>query len=67
MFESRVLRKIVGSMMEEITGDWRKLRTEELHYSYCSLDVIQVMKSRRMRWWGMWHVWGRRKMLTGSG
>jgi len=41
MFESRVLRKVVGSMMEEITGDWRKLHTEELHDLYSSLDVIR--------------------------
>jgi len=41
MFESRVLRKVVGSMMEEITGDWRKLHTEELYDLYSSLDVIR--------------------------
>jgi hypothetical protein len=49
IFENRVLRKIVGSMMEEITGDWRKLHTEELHDLYSSPDIIQI-KSRRMSW-----------------
>jgi hypothetical protein len=41
MFENRVLRKIVGSMMEEITCDWRKLHTEEFHDLYASLELFR--------------------------
>jgi hypothetical protein len=48
VFENRVLR-IFGSKGEEVTGEWRKLHNEELHELYCSLDIVQVMKSRRMR------------------
>jgi hypothetical protein len=29
--ENRVLRRIFGSKMDEITGDWRKVHNEELH------------------------------------
>jgi hypothetical protein len=31
VFENRVLRRIFGPKREEVTGEWRKLHTEELH------------------------------------
>jgi hypothetical protein len=31
MFNNRVLRKILGSKWEGVTGEWRKLHNEELH------------------------------------
>jgi hypothetical protein len=39
-----------------LTGDWRKLHHEELHYLYCSLNVIRRTELRKMRWAG--HVAG---------
>jgi hypothetical protein len=30
VFENRVLRRIFGSKMDEVTGEWRKLHNEEL-------------------------------------
>jgi hypothetical protein len=30
-FENRVLRRIFGPKMDEVTGEWRKLHNEELH------------------------------------
>jgi hypothetical protein len=30
MFESRVLRRVFGTKREKVSGDWRKLRKEEL-------------------------------------
>jgi hypothetical protein len=30
VFENRVLRIIFGSKRDEVTGEWRKLRKEEL-------------------------------------
>jgi hypothetical protein len=50
VFESRVLRKILGPKREEVTVDWRKLHNEKLHDLYCSPLIIRVIKSRRMRW-----------------
>jgi hypothetical protein len=37
VFENRVLRRIFGPKRDEVTGDWRKLRNEELHNLYSSL------------------------------
>jgi hypothetical protein len=43
-----VLRKIFGLKREE-DGSWRKLRNDELHNLYSSLNIVRVIKSRRMR------------------
>jgi hypothetical protein len=37
---------------DEVTGGWNKLHKEELRGLYTSLDIIRIMKSRRMRWAG---------------
>jgi hypothetical protein len=52
VLENRVLRKISGSKSDEGTGDGRKLHNEELNDVYCSPNIIQVIKARRMRWAG---------------
>jgi hypothetical protein len=36
VFEDRVLRRIFGPKRDEVTGEWRKLRNEELHGLYSS-------------------------------
>jgi hypothetical protein len=51
--ESRVLKRIFESKRDEMTGGWRKLRNEELCSLYSSQNIITVIKSRRIRWWGM--------------
>jgi hypothetical protein len=50
VFESRVLRRIFSPKRDEIIGRWRKLHNEELHNLYSSLNIIRMIKSRRMRW-----------------
>jgi hypothetical protein len=53
VFENRrVLRRIFGSKRDEVTGEWRKLHNEELINLYSSPSIVQVIKSRRMRWAG---------------
>jgi hypothetical protein len=51
VFENRFLRKIFGPKREE-DGSWRKLRNDEPHNLYSSLNIVRVIKSRRMRWAG---------------
>jgi hypothetical protein len=43
-----MLWKISEPKREEITGDWRKLHNEKLHDLYSLLNIITVVKSRRM-------------------
>jgi len=52
VFQNRVLRKIFEPKRDEVTGEWRKSHNEELNDLYCSPNIVQVIKSRRMRWVG---------------
>jgi hypothetical protein len=44
-----VLKKLYGSKKEEVTGDWRKMHSEELCNVLFSANIIRMMKSRRIR------------------
>jgi hypothetical protein len=49
MFENMVLRRIFGPKRDEVTGEWRKIHNEELNDTYCSPNIVRVIKSRRVR------------------
>ena len=51
VFENRILRRIFGPKGDE-NGEWRRLHNEKLYSLYCSLNIIRVIKSRRLRWTG---------------
>jgi hypothetical protein len=52
VFENRVLKKVFGPKTDELTGHWRRLHNEELYDLYCPPNIIQVIKSCRIRWAG---------------
>jgi hypothetical protein len=42
VFENRVLRRIFGPKRDEVTGEWGKLHSEELHDLYSLPSISQV-------------------------
>jgi len=65
VFENRVLGRIFGPKRDEVTGEWRKLRNEELNNLYCSPNIVRVIKLRRMRLAGHVECMGRGEVYTG--
>jgi hypothetical protein len=65
VFENKMLRRIFGPKRDEVTGGWRKLHNEELHYLYSSPSMIRIVQSRVMRWAGIVAELGKRKMRIG--
>jgi hypothetical protein len=49
IFQNRVLRRMSGPKRDEVTGQWKKLHSGELHNLYSSGDIVRQIKSRRMR------------------
>jgi hypothetical protein len=49
VFENKVLRRIFGPKRDDVTGEWRRLHNKELYALYSSPNIIQVIKSRRVR------------------
>jgi hypothetical protein len=52
VFENSVLRRIFGPKRDEVTGEWRKLRNEELHNFFSLPSKIRIITSRRLGWAG---------------
>ena len=65
VFENRVLRRIFEPKRNEVTGEWRKLHKDELNDLYCSINIVRVIKSRRMKWAGHVARIGRVEVYTG--
>ena len=61
-----VLRKIFGPRRDEVTGEWIRLHNEELNDLYASPTILQVIKSRRMKWAGHVARMGEERGVIGS-
>ena len=44
VLENRVLRRVFGPKRDEVTGEWRKLRNEELSDLYSLPNIVRVVK-----------------------
>jgi hypothetical protein len=66
VFENWVLRRIFEPKRDEVTVEWRKLHNE-LNDPYSSLNMVQVIKLRRMRWAGYVAYGGRGLAHRGFG
>jgi hypothetical protein len=49
VFENRVLRRIFAPKRGKITEEWRRLHNKELNALYSSSNVIEVIKSSRLK------------------
>jgi hypothetical protein len=65
VLQNMALRGIFGPKRDEVTGEWRKLHNKELHDLYVSPNIVQVIKSRRMRWAEYVARMGRREACIG--
>ena len=65
-FENRVLRRIFGPKRDEVIGEWRKLRNEELNDLYSLPNIVRVTKSR-IRWAGHVAHMGKERRIRGFG
>ena len=64
VFENKVLRRIFGSKSDEVTGEWRKLHSEELNDLYCcSGDKIEKNEMGR----ACSTYWGEHRCIQGFG
>jgi len=65
VFENRVLRRTFGPKRNDVTREWRKLYNDKPNDLYFSLNVVRVIKSRKMRWVGRVACMGRGEVHTG--
>jgi selenophosphate synthetase-related protein len=49
VFEKRALRRIFGPKSNKVTGGWRKPHNEELNVLNSLLNIVRLIKSRRIR------------------
>jgi ribosomal protein L35AE/L33A len=51
--ENRLLRRLFEPKRDEVTEEWRKLHNEKLNDSYCSPNIVRVIRSGRVCWAGL--------------
>ena len=48
LLENRVVRKILGSKTDEVTGEWRRLHNEELGDLYSGPNITRMIKRSKV-------------------
>jgi hypothetical protein len=46
--ENRALRRVFGTVRDEVRGRWIKVHNEELRSSHSSQNIVLIVKLRRM-------------------
>jgi len=69
-FENSLLRRIFGPMKYEVTGEWRKLRNDDLSDLHTLHNTVRLVKSSKLcRVWHvarMWESRGVQSVLVGK-
>jgi hypothetical protein len=65
VFENRVLRRIFGPKRDEVTEEWRRLHNKEPYALLSSLNIIRVIRSRKLRWAGYVARMGKARCIQG--
>jgi hypothetical protein len=66
VFDNRALRKIFVPERDEATGEWRKLRNEELYVLFCSHNIVGVSKQEERDRRHICHAGGGGRRVTGG-
>ena len=66
VFENRVLRRLFEPKRDDVRGERRKLRNEELSDLYFLPNFVRVVNRKEWNGRAMWRVWGER-CAQGSG
>jgi hypothetical protein len=59
------VRRIFGPKRDEVTGEWRKIHSEELHIFYSSPNITDRSNQGERGGQGMWHAWERTGSIQG--
>jgi len=66
LFENMVLRRVSGPRRDKVAGEWKRMHNEELNDLYSSLNIVWVIKLRRIRWAGHVARMGEERGCIGS-
>jgi hypothetical protein len=51
VFENRILVRMF-ELTRDANGEWKRLHNEKIHSLYFLLNIVRVIKFRRLRWAG---------------
>jgi hypothetical protein len=65
VFENRVLRKMYGTTRARQQGSGESCVMRSFNDLWSSPNIVNLIKSRRMKWAVTWQEWGREGVHTG--